>query len=229
MYKGWKKEYGHRSVKKIVRRFCGWKKLYRLYNESPDRISQLLWLSIFKTGGRISEVLTLEREQIEVKGDFILVLDMPVLKRWKKKGDKKMRKDLHYNIETDVALNYQTINSDTTTNGNIIDTKGFNALEFVIMTGTLTDGDYAPQIQEGDESDLSDAATVAAANLLGTAAEGSFTADTDDNASRRIGVKIGNKRYYRLNIVSTNTSSGAVIGAVAIKGVKDVGPTDADT
>jgi len=94
MYVGWKPEYGHRSVKKIVKRFCGWKKLYRLYNDSPDDTSKLLWLSLFKTGGRISEVLTLEREQIEEKGDFILVLDMPVLKIWKKKGNVKVRQDV---------------------------------------------------------------------------------------------------------------------------------------
>ncbi len=126
-------------------------------------------------------------------------------------------KDNHHDMVPAVALNLQTISSDTTTNGNIIDLAGFESCEFVFVTGTLTDGDYAVLIQEGDAANLSDAAAVADADLIGTEALASFAADTDDNVLSKIGYK-GGKRYVRFNVVSTNTSSGAVLGAVCIKG-----------
>lgn len=119
------------------------------------------------------------------------------------------------NIEQLNAFDIQTISSDTTTNGEIIDTQGYDSVTFLFQTGTVTDGDYTVLIQEGDEDDLSDAAAVADADLTATEASVSFTADTDDNAVSKIGY-LGNKRYVRFNVVSTNTSSGAVVGAQAI-------------
>ncbi|RLB87082.1 MAG: hypothetical protein DRH26_16305, partial [Deltaproteobacteria bacterium] len=65
------------------------------------------------------------------------------------------------------------------------------------------------------ESDLSDAANVADADLFGTEAGASFTADTDDAKTGKIGYK-GTKRYVRCNIVSTSTSTGALIAMLAI-------------
>jgi len=128
-----------------------------------------------------------------------------------------MIRDLYNNVKELNALDIQTIATDTTTNGDIIDLQGYGSLMFVFQTGTVTDGDYTVLIQEGDESDLSDAAAVADADLLGTEADASFDADTDDNLVSKIGY-IGHKRYVRFNVVSTNTSSGAVVGAVAVLG-----------
>ncbi len=124
--------------------------------------------------------------------------------------------DLHNNLEKAVALNVTAISSDTTTNGNIIDMQGFDSLEFFILSGTLTDGSYAVLIQHGDDSGLSDAADVADDYLLGTEAGAAFVA-ADDNEVHKIGY-VGDKRYVRLSIVSTSTSSGGTLGAVAIKG-----------
>lgn len=125
--------------------------------------------------------------------------------------------DMYNDIKELNAFDIQTVSTDTTTNGEIIDLKGYESCTFVFQTGTVTDGDYTVLIQEGDESNLSDAAAVADADLLGTEAAASFTADDDDNKVSKIGY-IGDKRYVRFNIVSTNTSSGAVIGSVAILG-----------
>lgn len=119
------------------------------------------------------------------------------------------------------AFDIQTIATDTTTNGDIVDTAGFGAVTFVFQTGTVTDGDYTVLIQEGDDSGLSDAAAVADADLIGTEADASFSADTDDNAVSSIGYR-GSKRYVRFNIVSTNTTSGAVVGAVALLGRPEI-------
>ena len=115
-----------------------------------------------------------------------------------------------------VALNTTAISSDTTTNGVILDTAGYESILFVIQSGTLADGTYTPLIQEGDDSGLSDAASVADADLTNTEASVAFAA-TDDNAVKSIAY-VGDKRYVRLNIVSASTSSGGTLSAVAVKG-----------
>lgn len=125
-------------------------------------------------------------------------------------------RDLHNNIGVAAALNPQAIGSSTTTNGAIIDLAGFESVEFVIQSATLTDGTYTPSITEGDESDLSDGSAAAAADLLGTVADATFAA-SDDNAVKRIGYR-GNKRYVRLNITSASVTTGGTLAAVAIKG-----------
>ncbi len=125
-------------------------------------------------------------------------------------------KDLHNNIKTEVALDIGAISSDTTTVGNIIDLQGFEAVEFVLFSGTLTDGAYTALIEDGDESNLSDAAAVVDAELLGIEAAASFMA-SEDNAVKKVGY-IGSKRYVRLSIVSASTSSGGTMSAIAVKG-----------
>jgi hypothetical protein len=124
-------------------------------------------------------------------------------------------RDLHNNIKVEVALDTAAISSDTTTNGNIIDMQGFGSVEFVIQSGTLTDGTYTPLIEEGDVSNLSDASAVADSDLLGTEANASFAA-TDDNAVNKVGY-IGNKRYVRLSIISSGTTSGGTVSGISVK------------
>jgi hypothetical protein len=136
-----------------------------------------------------------------------------------------MKKELSSTTSASVALNNQAISTDTTTNGNIIDTRGYESVLFVMQSATLTDGTYTPLIQEGDDSGLSDAAAVADADLTDTEAGQAFAA-TDDNATKKIAY-VGSKRYVRLNIVSASTSSGGTLGAVAILGHPLSAPTTA--
>jgi hypothetical protein len=125
-----------------------------------------------------------------------------------------MERDLHSHIDDRVALDPQAIATDTTTAGNIIDTEGFESLEFLLWTKTVTDGDYAWKIEHGDDAALADAADAASDDVLGSLA--GFTADTDDNSVNRVGY-IGKKRYVRASIVSTNTTTGVdAIGILAI-------------
>ena len=126
------------------------------------------------------------------------------------------KRELYSTTAPVVALNTSAISSDTTTNGVIIDTAGYESILFVIQSGTLADGTYTPLIQEGNDSGLSDAASVADGDLTNTEASVAFAA-TDDNAVKSIAY-VGDKRYVRLNIVSASTSSGGTLGAVAVKG-----------
>jgi hypothetical protein len=122
--------------------------------------------------------------------------------------------DLHNNSKAEIALASQAISTDTTTVGAIIDTEGFEAIEFLILTKLITDGNYTVLLEEGDDSGLSDAATVDTEEVLGLAA---FTDDTDDNAIARTGY-IGKKQFVRLSIVSDATTTGVdIISAVALK------------
>lgn len=130
--------------------------------------------------------------------------------------------DLHNNVKTQIARNFAAITTDTTTAGSVIDLKGYGSCEFVIASGTLTDGAYAILIEDGDASNLSDAAAVADTYLLGTESAAGFAA-TDDNTVKKIGY-VGSKRYVRLSIVSTSTTSGGTIGAVAVLGNPDNPP-----
>ena len=98
------------------------------------------------------------------------------------------RKDLHHNIAVLLGLAIAAINSDTTTSGEIIDTKGYEALEFILMATTITDGVYAVQIWQSDDSGMSGAVQVAGDEILGDA---NF-ALTDDDAVKRIG-SVGKK------------------------------------
>ncbi|HEX6956254.1 MAG TPA: hypothetical protein VF156_15375 [Agromyces sp.] len=124
------------------------------------------------------------------------------------------RHDLHNNIKVSRAISpAAAITGNGNTDSQIIDTKGFESLEFVILAGALTDGTLTPQLIEGDDSGLSDGATVAAGDLLGSA---TAIASTDDNAVRKIGYR-GNKRYVRLRLVQTGATSGGFAGAVAVQ------------
>lgn len=125
-----------------------------------------------------------------------------------------MEYDIHSRQKGEIALDVAAIITDTTTVGNIIDTKDFEGLEFYAFLGDWTDGAFALILEDGDDSGLSDAATVSADNTIGVAA--SLGAD---NALTRIGYG-GKKRFVRASIVSTSTSSGSDgVGAVAVLGI----------
>jgi hypothetical protein len=130
--------------------------------------------------------------------------------------------DLHSQIFCYNALSNATIATNTTTVGAIIDTAGYESCEFIIKSGTRTDGTYTPLIQDGDDSGLSDAAAVSDTFLVGTEAAAAITAS---NALGRIGY-VGKKRYVRLSIVSTSVTSGCTaFGAVAVLGNARTQPT----
>jgi hypothetical protein len=141
--------------------------------------------------------------------------------------------DLHNKVKTYPALTIQTIGTNTTTNGAIIDTLGYESVEFVILSGTITDGTFVPVVYESDDSGLASPIATPADFLIGTIpitdpttppspiagtvnpyADATFTAP-DDNKTARIGV-LNKHRYVRLSFVSTGTSSGGVLSAVAI-------------
>jgi hypothetical protein len=126
-------------------------------------------------------------------------------------------RDLHNSLKVSPSHNPQAVLSgNATTNGAIIDTQGFESLEFSIQSGVITDGTFTPNVQEGNDPALADAATVVAGDLLGTIAGATFAA-TDDNVTKKIGYK-GSKRYVRLQLIGAGQTTGGFIASTAVQG-----------
>lgn len=134
-------------------------------------------------------------------------------------------RDLHNNIAPKRVISPVSVADNTAQVGQIIDRQGFQALEYVILTGSLSDADatFTVLLEEGDASNLSDAAAVADADLLGTEALASFTFAADDKVFK-LGYN-GNKRYTRLTITPAANASAALLAAVAILGDPQLAPT----
>ncbi len=116
--------------------------------------------------------------------------------------------------------------ADTTAQvGQIIDKSGFESVTYVIATGSIADADatFTVLLEEGDASNLSDAAAVSDADLLGTEVLAAFQYD-DDNECRKLGY-IGSKRYTRLTITPVANASAALLSAVAVLGHPQIQPT----
>ena len=136
-------------------------------------------------------------------------------------------RDLHNNIHPLVGI---APAAAATTNAaivsTIVDTAGYNSCEFVIITGTSTDADatFAVTVHDGDVANLSDAAAVPAAQLIGTLAQAGYTF-SDDGETRKIGYA-GGKRYVRVTV----TPSANDAGNIFLAGVWLLGhPSDAPT
>lgn len=107
----------------------------------------------------------------------------------------------------------------------IIDVKGYDALTFIILTGSLADADatFTTLVEHGDASSLSDAAAVPDSQLVGTEALASFTFAADDKVFK-IGY-VGNKRYVRLTVTPASNTGNVFVAAVAILEEPHIFPT----
>jgi hypothetical protein len=80
----------------------------------------------------------------------------------------------------------------------------------IVHTGTITDGTHAVDVQESDDNTTF--TSVAASELQGT--EPSIGA-SDDNKMYVVGYK-GLKRYLRVAVTASGTTSGGVYGASVV-------------
>lgn len=129
-------------------------------------------------------------------------------------------RDMSNNLDDRKALSITAIGANGTTNGDIIDLQGYDAITFAFLTGTITDGTHAVTFQEGNDSGLADAAAVATSQYLGNAV--SIVA-ADDNVVKRIGI-LTTKRYARAVITSSGVTTGGTIGAIAMLGRPALAP-----
>lgn len=138
-----------------------------------------------------------------------------------------MEKDLRSIIHPEVAVDLTSkTGANTTTVGNIIDTDGFDGVDFIIRADNLQSGLITPLLEDGDNSALSDAVAVDDAYIIGadgveTGQEAAAALDADGVS--HIGY-VGKKRYVRLSLVSTLGPTGD-ISAEAILGFPRNAPT----
>lgn len=134
-------------------------------------------------------------------------------------------RDLMNNIDLKRAISPVSVADNTAQVSQIIDRQGYNSLTFVIATGSLADADatFTVLVEDGEVSNLSDAAAVADAELLGTEALASFIFSDDDKV-RKIGY-VGAKRYVRLTITPAGNASAGLLTAIALLGHPAAFPT----
>lgn len=125
-----------------------------------------------------------------------------------------MRFDLMNRLAPARAISPVSVADNTAQVSQILDTQGLCAIALIIALGSIADADatFTVLIEEGDASDMSDAAAAPDSVLLGTEALAGFQFD-DDNALRKIGY-IGSKRYLRATITPSGNASAAFISAI---------------
>ena len=135
-----------------------------------------------------------------------------------------MNNDLHNNIKITRVISPVSQSGNAAMVGAIIDRQGYGALEFAITLGTVTTAGtvYTALLEDGEAANLSDAATVVAPDLLGTAALASFI-DAEVNTTKKLGY-IGNKRYVRLTMTPAGNTGASTLSAVAIQGSSALAP-----
>lgn len=122
--------------------------------------------------------------------------------------------DLHNNIKASRGISPAAAVTDNTAFvSQILDTQGFNMHEFIVQLGSIADADvtFTILVEDGDDSGLSDAASVADAFLLGTEAPAFLF--SDDNKTFKIGY-IGPKRYVRVTITPANNTGNIFLAAI---------------
>lgn len=135
-------------------------------------------------------------------------------------------RDLHNNIDVRRALSPKAAVTDNTAYvSEILDRRGFESAELVLMIGANTDVNATFTTLLEESSDAATFTAVADADLLGTEALASFTAADDDNKVKKLGYT-GSKRYLRATVTPAGNDSGNhFLAAVWVLGHPNNAPT----
>ena len=118
---------------------------------------------------------------------------------------------------SDIAscLDSQTIDSDTTTVGETIDTKDYGSLDFCFNC-EVTAGSFVAYVYEGDESNMSDEAVVSGTGSM-VVGSASIASGATGTQTMQIAYN-GNKRYARTKVVSDD-SANAICSGIAFQSI----------
>jgi hypothetical protein len=138
-------------------------------------------------------------------------------------------RDLQNNVKAMLALAPVALGATGANNGRIIDRKGYAGVEFLLSYGTIsTTGTVVTAVvMEGDAT--GSLTSVADADLIGTETLASLPAATPRASgstmlvTKRIGYK-GSKRYVRVSMNGTGTTSAGIIAAAAVLFNPETGP-----
>ena len=126
-------------------------------------------------------------------------------------------KDIKSQLQSNVAF-IEEVTSDTTTNGAIIDNADYDlGIMFIVQAVAYTDGTYNFAIEESDDSAMAGATVVPTDKIIGDITSLEIdAANTSGELLGSVGV-FSNKRYLRMNVVSTGVTTGATISAVVVQ------------
>ncbi|OGG44124.1 MAG: hypothetical protein A3F84_27720 [Candidatus Handelsmanbacteria bacterium RIFCSPLOWO2_12_FULL_64_10] len=133
--------------------------------------------------------------------------------------------DLHNNIKASRALSPAAAITDNTAQvSEILDTANFESNELLVIYGSIADADatFTVLLEDGDNSSLTDAASVADANLLGTES-GAAPLFSDDNKVFKLGYK-GSKRYIRATITPAANTGNLFMAAIWVQSAGRIPP-----
>ena len=128
-------------------------------------------------------------------------------------------RDLMNNIDIKRGLSpVAAVTDNTAFVSQINNAAGAESVTFVILTGSLADADanFTVLVEDGNQANLSDAAAVDDAFLVGTEALASFDYAAD-NKVFKIGY-IGSKQYQRVTITPANNTGNAFIAGAWLNG-----------
>jgi len=132
-------------------------------------------------------------------------------------------KDLHSNAKVLRGISPQaTTGASSAITSEIIDTQGFQSLEFYVNLGALYSGaTFTPSIAASDAANMASptALTVANGGILGD-----LTAMDTANTVKKIGV-LTDKRYVQLTMTAADGGATSYVAASAVLGNADVAPT----
>jgi hypothetical protein len=133
-----------------------------------------------------------------------------------------MEHSLHHKVKVVVGIEPVVHTADAPSA--IVDTKGFESLEWVITVGVAIDGDFTTVLEESDVVTFGGEETaVSAAETLGTLP---VLTIADADKVYRVGV-IGKKRFQKITLVEGSANTTGIVGANAILGHPKNAPTDA--
>ena len=128
--------------------------------------------------------------------------------------------DLHNNIRRKRSISPVAIGTTGTgKTGVVVDTAGFESVEFEFDYGTITatNATITPTVFHGDTTgamtSIADADLIGTEALAGIAAAATRTSGTSKNVSKRLGYR-GKKRYVQAKLVSTITAGPPVAATV---------------
>jgi hypothetical protein len=134
-------------------------------------------------------------------------------------------RDIHNQINPKFGIAPVVVTDNTVQKTGAIDTLGYESVEFLIITGTLSDADatFATVVKEGSTSTQSAHTAVATNDTIGTLANASFDFSAD-NVVRKIGYK-GAQRYVSLEITPANNTGNAPLAVIVLLGNPKARPT----
>ena len=130
-----------------------------------------------------------------------------------------MARDIHNNLHVRRGISpAAAVVDNTPLVSQIADLLGYEAAEFVILTGALADADatFTTLVEHGDAANMSDAAAVPDDQLIGLETQASFTF-ADDDKVLKIGYR-GPKRYARVTVTPAANTGNAFVAGVWVLG-----------